>query len=60
MTSSKTALLRSAAEQIDGVLMVRLPLLHENSVPGAGGGWDDNECGEDQHVYPSCSVLRLW
>jgi len=45
-------------EQIDGVLMVGLPLLRENFVSGTGGGLDDDGCGEDEHVSPGSSVLR--
>ena len=58
MTRGKAALL----EQIDGVLMVGLPLplLRENFVSGTGGGLDDDGCGEDEHVSPGSSVLRPW
>ena len=47
-------------EQVDGVLMVGLPLLRENFVSGTGGGLDDDGCGEDEHVSPGSSVLRPW
>jgi len=39
--------------------MVGLPLLRENFVSGTGGGLDDDGCGEDEHVSPGSSVLRL-
>jgi len=38
--------------------MAGLPLLRENLASGAGGGLDDDGCGEDEHVSPGFSMRR--